>query len=160
MLSLAPKLNVTICCFLKGECRDSAYVQWLNYIYVFKPDMTVYKYKSFSYKPAAIISATFAEVLFLDCDAYVTRDPVDLFLTDPMYLKFGALFFPDAFISRQHLAVWNIFNTSCVQDEYELDSAAILVSKQKVWNGLYFAKLMNDHSKIFYTNVSLNFDSF
>ena len=80
----------------------------------------------------------------------MTRDPEELFLSDPMYLKFGALFFPDAFKSRQHPAVWEVFNTSCAENEYEFDSATILVNKEKVWNGLYLAKLMNDHHTLFY----------
>ncbi len=106
--------------------------------------------KQFPYKPAAILSSTFSEVLFLDCDAYVTRDPEELFLSDPMYLKFGALFFPDGLKSRQHPVVWNLFNTSCADDEYEFDSATILVDKRKVWNGLYMTKLMNDDHELFY----------
>ena len=106
--------------------------------------------KAFPYKPAAIVSSSFAEILFLDCDAYVTRDPEELFLTDPMYAKVGALFFPDAYQSRQHPDVWKLFNTTCAEYEYEFDSAAILVNKQRVWNGLYMAKLMNDHHEQFY----------
>jgi hypothetical protein len=121
----------------------------LNTTHVYKPP-TGYLPKPFPYKPAAIISATFSEILFLDCDSYVTRDPEELFLSDPMYLKFGALFFPDAYKSRQHPAVWTLFNTSCAQFEYELDSAAILVNKKQVWNGLYMTKLINDDHELFY----------
>ena len=106
--------------------------------------------KHFPYKPAAIISSTFAEVLFLDCDAYVTRDPEDLFLSDPMYLKFGALFYSDAYKSRQHPSIWKMLNTTCGTEEYELDSGTILVDKRRVWSGLYLTKLMNDNHKIFY----------
>ena len=80
----------------------------------------------------------------------MTRDPEELFLDDPMYAKFGALFFPDAYKSRQHPAVWKVFNTTCIEHEYELDSAAILVNKQRVWEGLYMTKLMNDHHEHFY----------
>ena len=158
VLSIAPKLNVTICCFLIAECRSSTgVIQRLNSSYVFKPGMTHRRAKSFPYKPAAIVSSTFAEVLFLDCDSYATRDPEELFLTDPMYLKFGALFFPDGYQSRQHPFVWNVFNTSFIPDEYELDSAAILVDKRRVWDGLYMTKLINDHYKLFYSKVNHSF---
>jgi hypothetical protein len=58
--------------------------------------------KAFPYKPAAIFSSTFVEVLFLDCNAYLTRDPEDLFLSDPMYHQLGSLFFSDSCQSRQH----------------------------------------------------------
>ena len=154
LLSIAPKLNVSICCFITGECRSSSGIQQLNSSYIFKPEMPRRRSKSFPFKPAAIVSSTFAEVLFLDCDSYVTRDPEELFLSDPMYLKFGALFFPDGFKSRQHPYVWNVFNTSFIKDEFELDSAAILVDKRRVWNGLYMTKLINDYYKIFYTRVT------
>ncbi|CAF2495655.1 unnamed protein product [Rotaria sp. Silwood2] len=70
-----------------------------------------------------------------------------------MYLKFGALFYPDAYKSRQHPAVWNVFNTNCGDHEYELDSATLLVDKSRVWNGLYMTKLINDNHELFYDVV-------
>ncbi|CAF0930915.1 unnamed protein product [Rotaria sordida] len=153
LLNTAPKLNSHICCFDKAQCRTHTQIWQLNHTHVYKPRIGNLL-KHFPYKPAAIISATFAEVLFLDCDAYITRDPIDLFLSDPMYLKFGALFFPDAYQSRQHPGVWNLFNTSCGEHEYEFDSATILVDKKRVWNGLYMTKLMNDNYELFYKHVT------
>ncbi len=149
LLRIVPNLNASICCFLTSQCRTQTKVWQLNTNHVYKP-RTGHLLKPFPYKPAAILSSTFSEVLFLDCDAYVTRDPEELFLSDPMYLKFGALFFPDALKSRQHPAVWDLFNTSCAENEYEFDSATILVDKQRVWNGLYMTKLMNDDHELFY----------
>ncbi|CAF4625962.1 unnamed protein product, partial [Rotaria sp. Silwood1] len=147
------RLNVSICCFDRAQCRTRRQIWKLNSTHVHKPHAGNLL-KSFPYKPAAIVSATFAEVLFLDSDAYVTRDPIDLFVSDPMYLKFGALFFPDAYLSRQHPSVWNLLNTTCGEHEYELDSATILVDKKRVWNGIYMAKLMNDNHELFYKHVS------
>ena len=149
LLAAAPKVNSSACCFERRECHTSSTKWEINASRVFTP-LTGHLLKAFPYKPAAIISSSFDEVLFLDCDAYVTRDPEDLFLTDPMYAKFGALFFPDAYKTRQHPAVWKVFNTTCTEHEYELDSAAILVNKQRVWNGLYMTKLMNDQHEHFY----------
>ncbi len=149
LLRMVPNLNASICCFLTSQCQTLTKVWQLNTNHVYKPRPGLLL-KPFPYKPAAIVSSTFSEVLFLDCDAYVTRDPEELFLSDPMYLKFGALFFPDALKSRQNPAVWNLFNTSCAENEYEFDSATILVNKRQVWNGLYMAKLMNDDHELFY----------
>jgi hypothetical protein len=67
-----------------------------------------------------------------------------------MYLKFGALFYPDAHKSRQHPSVWKLFNTSCGVEEYELDNAIILVNEKRVWDGFYITKLMNDNHELFY----------
>jgi hypothetical protein len=150
LLRIAPNLPATVCSFDTAQCRSLTKVWRLNVKNVYKP-RTGSLPKPFPYKSAAIVSSTFSEVLFLDCDAYVVRDPEELFLSDPMYLKFGALFFPDAFMSRQHPAVWNLFNTTCAQNEYEFDSSMILVDKKRVWNGLYMAKLMNDDDhELFY----------
>jgi len=150
LLRIVPNLNASVCCFHSAECRTLTTVWKLNINHVYKP-RTGFLRKQFPYKPAAILSSTFSEVLFLDCDAYLVRDPEELFLSDPMYLKFGALFFPDALKSRQHPAVWNLFNTTCAQNEYEFDSSMILVDKKRVWNGLYMAKLMNDDDhELFY----------
>ncbi len=149
LLRIAPNLNASVCCFHTAECRTLTKVWKLNMNHVYKPRADFLK-KRFPYKPAAIVSATFSEVLFLDCDAYAVRDPEELFVSDPMYLKFGALFFPDAYKSRQHPAVWDLFNTTCAQNENEFDSAMILVDKKRVWNGLYMTKLMNDDHELFY----------
>ncbi|CAF0912133.1 unnamed protein product [Rotaria sordida] len=111
----------------------------LNPTHVYKPPSNNQKYKFFPYKPAAIVSATFSEVLFL---------------FNPTFLKFGALFYPDAHKSRQHPAVWTLFNTSCTQHEYEFDSAMILVDKRRVWNGLYLTKLIHDYYQVFYHHVT------
>ena len=150
LLRTVPNLNASVCCFFIAECRSLTHIWKLNKTRIFQPPPTHQRFRFFPFKPAAIISATFAEVLFLDCDAYVTRDPDELFLSDPMYLKYGALFFPDAYKSRQHPAVWKLFNTTCAQHEYELDSAVLLIDKRKVWNGIYMTKLMNDEHYIFY----------
>lgn len=149
MLDRVPKLNVSMCCFDTALCHNLHKKWQLNSTHIYKP-RTIGLGKHFPYKPAAIISSTFEEVLFLDADAYVTRDPKALFLFDPMYQKFGTLFYPDAYMSRQHPALWKIFNTTCGENEFELDSAAILVNKKIAWNGLYMTKLMNDNHELFY----------
>ncbi len=104
LLRIAPNLNASVCCFHTAECRTPTTIWKLNINHVYKL-RTGFLRKLFPYKPAAILSSTFSEVLFLDCDAYVVRNPEELFLSDSMYLKLGALFFPDALKSRKHPAV-------------------------------------------------------
>ncbi|CAF1218915.1 unnamed protein product [Rotaria sordida] len=154
LLRAVPKLNASVCCFETAQCQTMISVWNLNVTHVYKPLTSNLPHRSFPYKPAAIISSTFAEVLFLDCDAYLVRNPDYWFRSDPMYLHFGALFFPDAFLSRQHPAVWNILNTTCGQNEFELDCSVILVDKTRVWKGLYMTKLMNDHHQLFYEHIT------
>ena len=99
----------------------------------------------------------FAEVLFLDSDSYLVRDPEYLFESDPMYHQFGALFFPDVLMSMQRLAIWKLLNTTCGRDEFEFDSGTLLVNKRRVWNALYITKLMNDRYELFYKWVRKNY---
>lgn len=155
LLIIAPSVNLSVCCFLENRCRNSTRTWQINPQYVFKPHI-ISADQRFAYKPASIISSTFAEVLFLDSDAYPTRDPEELFLHDPMYLQFGTLFFPDAHISRQHSSIWKLFNTTCGENEFELDSAAILVDKRRAWEGLFMTKLMNDNHRHFYGVIQHN----
>jgi hypothetical protein len=157
LLRAASKLKSSACCFETAQCHTLTHLWQLNASHIYRPRTDNIRDKPFPYKPAAILSATFAEVLFLDSDSYVVRDPNYLFQSDPMYLKFGALFFPDAIISRQDMAVWKTFNTSCGQEEFELDSAALLVDKRRVWEGLYMTKLMNDQHEFFYKVLSNEF---
>lgn len=143
------RLNLSICCFSKSQCRNRETTWQLNSTHVYKPQLKSVS-KDISFKSAAIISSTFAEVLFLDTNAYVTRDPEELFYSDPMYLKFGVLFHADAYKThRQHPSLWKFLNTTCAINEYELDSSTILVNKRRVWNGLYMAKLIDDNQQLF-----------
>lgn len=150
LLRVAPTLNVSVCCFETAQCRTINSFWNLNPSYIYKPLTNNLPDRSFPYKPAAILSSSFAEVLFLDSDAYLVRNPDNWFRSDPMYLHFGALFFPDAHLSRQFPVLWNILNTTCGQNEFEFDSSVILVDKVRVWKALYMTKLMNDHHRYFY----------
>jgi alpha 1,2-mannosyltransferase len=153
-----PKLQISACSFTTAQCRTIKKTWNLNSTYVFSPpDNRGTSDKHFPSKPAAIISATFAEILFLDTDSYLVRDPEYLFQYDPMYLQFGALFFPDALISGQLLTVWKLLNTTCNPNEFEVDSGALLINKKRVWNALYITKLMNDQYELFYKLVKKNF---
>ena len=148
LINEVPKLKASVCCFHTKQCRTRTEQWQLNATQIYQPHSHDL-WKHFPYKPAAIVSATFTEVLLLDSDAYVTRDPEGLF-SDPMYLEFGALFYADAYRSRQNPLLWKLLNTSCAIDEYELDSATILVNKKRVWNGIYLTKLINDEHTLFY----------
>jgi hypothetical protein len=80
----------------------------------------------------------------------VVRDPIYLFENDPMYKKFGVLFYPDIYLSKQHPRVWSLFNATCLRHEFSLDSALLIFNKKRVWKGIHLAKLMGDHTEVFY----------
>lgn len=149
LFQIVPRLNLSLCSFDENQCESRQGIFKINPSFIYKPKSETLT-KVFPFKPSAILSSTFSEVLFLDCDAYLTRDPEELFRFDPMYKKFGALLYPDAYKTRQHPFLWKLLNSSCAENEYEIDSATILVNKSKVWKGLYATKLINDHHEMFY----------
>jgi len=151
LLNYVPKLNLKMCCFERFQCHSLNNKEIsLKSNYVYLPQTKSIYEKIYSYKLAAILSSTFDEIIFLDSDCYMVRDPTDLFQKDPMYQIFGSLFYPDIYKSHQHPQLWSILNTTCVNNEFSLDSGVLLLDKKRVWNGLYMAKLMGDHQHIFY----------
>lgn len=110
--------------------------------------MTTTKIKSLVWTTAAILSSTFAEILFLDFDSYLVRDPEYLFLSDPMYDHFGALFFPNLPTSPQPKAIWQLLNLTCARNEHESDSGILLIDKRRTWNALQMAKSMADDHEL------------
>jgi len=151
LISSVPTLNVKACCFETARCHSSNGKEIkVPASYVHPPKTKKSLGKNYSFKLAAIVSSTFAEVLFLDSDCYVVRDPTYLFEEDPMYIRFGALFYPDIYISHQHPQLWSLLNTTCVHKEFSLDSGVLLLNKKRVWSGIYMTKLMSDYHQIFY----------
>jgi hypothetical protein len=150
LLNYVPKLDLKMCCFETSRCRllngTEISVQ-ANHVY--PPRIKKVAKKIFSFKLAAMVSSTFAEIIFIDSDCYIVRDPNYLFEKDPMYNIFGSLFYPDIYMSHQHPQIWSALNTACV-NEFELDSGVLILDKRRVWNGLYMAKLMGDHPELFY----------
>ena len=120
LIDLVPKLNLSLCSFEEHQCESRHGVIKLDSTLVCVPTFGVLE-KAFPYKPAAILSSTFVKALFLDSDAYLTRDPEDLFLSDPMYHRFGSLFFPDSYRSRQHPLLWRLLNTPCRLNRHDID---------------------------------------
>lgn len=101
-----------------------------------------------SRKSAAILSSTFAEVLFLDIDSYLVRDPEYIFHSDPMYQQFGALFFPDIPTGKQPTAIWQLLNLTCARNEREFDTGIVLIDKKRTWNALHLTKFIADHNEL------------
>ena len=151
LLNYVPKLNVKACSFEKALCYSLNGKQIsIPSKYIYLSETKNVQGKIYSFKLSSIISSTFEEIIFVDSDCYIVRDPIYLFENDPMYKKFGSLFYPDIYMSHQHSKLWKILNTTCVQNEFSLDSGALVLNKKFVWNGIYMAKLMGDYHQIFY----------
>lgn len=108
-------------------------------------------------KPYAIAYSGFEEVLLVDADNLVLRDPTFLF-TDPLYLSTTALFWPD-FPPRED-SFWRINQGAFellglpVQLGLEIESGQLLIHKRKSWEALTSAVSMNEASDFFYNRCS------
>ncbi|KAI9330238.1 alpha-mannosyltransferase, partial [Zopfochytrium polystomum] len=113
-------------------------------------------------KLESILSSPFEQVLFLDPDNYVVKDPTFLFETK-VFKTIGALFWPDFPIRKNpdDLVLWNIFGLEYF-NELEFESGQIVLDKKKAWRGLmltryilqqaryYFKKFLGDKEAFFW----------
>jgi hypothetical protein len=97
--------------------------------------------KSFHIKTAAIINSKFKEVLYLDSDSMLVRDPTYLFDSED-YIRTGTMFFPDFWKTHFTNPIWQIVDTPIV-DEWENESGQILLNKEKRWQVLLLANHFN-----------------
>ena len=58
-------------------------------------DLDAAREQHYAIKPLAVVHSAFDEVLLLDADNHVLRDPTDLFDTQQGYVRCGAMFWPD-----------------------------------------------------------------
>lgn len=114
LLNYVPKLNVKMCSFEKATCYSLKEKDLLlPSKYIYSSDTNGVRGKTYSYKLSAIVSSTFEEIIFVDSDCYIVRDPINLFEKDAMYLKFGSLLYPDIYQSHQHPSLWKMLNWTC-----------------------------------------------
>ena len=159
LLRSVPQLNISGCSFEANQCYSSnGQIRNLSQTNIYPPQTKNINGKIYTFKLAAIISSTFSQLIFLDSDCYVVRDPSPLFQNDPMYNKFGVLFYPDIYTTHQHSRLWSLLNTTCFNEEFSVDSGVLLFDKKRVWNALFLTKLMSDHHTIFYQHFLSNGD--
>ncbi|MBI3870887.1 MAG: hypothetical protein HY299_20345 [Verrucomicrobia bacterium] len=99
-------------------------------------------------KAYAIARSRFAEVLFLDADNVVVRNPEYLFDTRE-YLETGAMFWPDYGRFEKTEEVWRLLGMDR-PDHPEFESGQMLIDKRRCWEPLRLALWFNEHSDFFY----------
>ncbi|KAJ1567780.1 hypothetical protein HK405_004784, partial [Cladochytrium tenue] len=103
-------------------------------------------------KVDAILATPFEQVLFLDPDNYVLKDPTYLFDTR-VFNKFGALFWPDFPVrpNDTELIVWDIFNLKGKYwKEFEFESGQIVLDKSRVWKALMLTRYISQQGKYYF----------
>ncbi|KAJ1560831.1 hypothetical protein HK405_005810 [Cladochytrium tenue] len=104
-------------------------------------------------KVDSILASPFEQVLFLDPDNYVLRDPTFLFDTK-MFQRYGALFWPDfpVRLNDSELVVWDIFNLKGKYwKELEFESGQIVLDKSRVWKALMLTRYISQQAKYYFS---------
>lgn len=100
-------------------------------------------------KPFATLHSPFAQVLFLDADNGVVRDPTYLF-DAPQFREHGAIFWPDYACWTLKPDVWRIFGMDHMIEradrEPAFESGQYLIDKERCWRELRMALWYAEHS--------------
>jgi hypothetical protein len=109
---------------------------------------TVDSGRFYGMKGAALLQTDFDEVLFLDSDNVVTKDPTFLFDT-PAFKETGALFWKDFWKTRTYNPMYRILEIPCIH-EHQQESGQLLIRKSSP--GVHQAL-----SLAFYLQMNANF---
>ena len=101
-------------------------------------------------KPFAIIHSKYEEVLFLDADVFVDKDPSFIFATDE-YKKYQAIYMPDFNRLQKYRSFWKVFNVK-YRDEPEFESGIIFVNKKTNWQALNLCNKICEWGTRFFFN--------
>lgn len=112
----------------------------------------------FSIKPFAILHSRFEEILFLDADNIVVKNPSYLF-DDIKYLKWGSIFWPDFWETSLDNPIWEILKVNNFSTR-EQESGQLLINKSKCWEELNLCAYFNRWGKIYYTLLYGDKDTF
>jgi hypothetical protein len=102
-------------------------------------------------KPFAMLYSRFREVLLIDADNVVTRDPSFLFET-PQFQKTGAVFWPDFDRLSPERSIWKLTGVP-YQDEPEFETGQILIDKCHCVQPLFLTLWFNHHSDFWYRHL-------
>ena len=109
-------------------------------------------------KPYAIAHSRFREVLFLDADTVPLVTPDIIFDWD-IYRRSGLLLWPDIIDLREGNPIWTILDLAprhCTS----VDSSVIAIDKERAWNALDLAILLNEHWREVYQFLHGDKDTF
>jgi alpha 1,2-mannosyltransferase len=98
-------------------------------------------WKAFHIKAAAIQQSSFDEILYLDTDSYLLRNPEYLF-ESKQWKDTGLMLWPDYTKSHATNPIWRLVGQQC-RNEYEGESGQIFISRtlhqDVLWVAEYFA---------------------
>ncbi|GLI66684.1 hypothetical protein VaNZ11_010617 [Volvox africanus] len=105
--------------------------------------------RGFGVKVAALLLSSFQEVLFLDSDNALLRDPTYLFESEA-YVSTGALLWPDYWDRTAAPEVARILNISAsLLPAGSFESGQMVIDKARHWRGIVLAAYMNVYGAVF-----------
>lgn len=114
----------------------------------------VHRLDGFEIKPYAIMHSRFTEVLYIDADNMVVRDPEYLFDTG-LYLQAGSLFWPD--VPCHASAPWHLKEDAWelmglpFRQEPQFESGQLVIDKRRCWRALQLTMHLNEYSDYYYS---------
>lgn len=114
--------------------------------------------RGFPIKPYAILHSSFREVMLLDSDNLVVRDPQFLF-DDPAFRSTGAIFWPDYGRFEPNHPIWRLCGVP-YRDEPEFESGQLVVDKRRCWRALNLAWHYNEQAWLYYRYIHGDKDTF
>lgn len=115
-------------------------------------------WKAFQIKGAAIQQSSFDEILYLDTDSYLLRNPESLF-ESKHWKETGLLLWPDYTKSHPTNPLWRLLGQQC-RNEYEGESGQILISRSRHQELLWLVEYFAVHHDEFYGFMGGDRDSF
>ena len=109
-------------------------------------------------KPYAIAHSRFREVLFLDADTVPFVAP-EVILDWDLYRRSGLLLWPDIIDLRESNPIWNTLGLE-PRDCTSVDSSVIAIDKERAWQVLDLAILLNEHWQEVYKFLHGDKDTF
>ncbi len=115
-------------------------------------------WKEFQVKGAAIQQSSFDEILYLDTDSYLLRNPEYLF-ESKQWQETSLMLWPDYTKSHPTNPLWRLTGQPC-RDEYEGESGQILISRSLHQDLLWLVEYFAMHHRTYYGFMGGDRDSF
>ena len=112
----------------------------------------------FYLKVMAMMCTKFQNVIFVDDDAFLLRDPLFL-LNTRQFQETGALFWHDMYGIHPENLIWQILELE-KRTGLAGESGMVVLNKAIAWKGLYFVAYMNNKQNVFYRMVWGDKDTF
>lgn len=113
---------------------------------------------AFEIKGAAIQQSSFDEILYLDTDSYLLRNPEYLFETSH-WTETGLLLWSDYTKSHKTNPLWRLVGQQC-RNEYEGESGQLLISRSRHQDLLWLVEYFAIQHDVFYDFMGGDRDSF